>query len=194
MMQKGQQIRAFIAVQLPGFVKTPLQDLQGKIAKSGIKASFPNPKTLHLTLKFLGNIKPEDLNAIEKCMEKAVAGILPYTLFTFGVGVFPSVKHPRVIWSGIRGETDILEKLAAELDFVLFNEMDIKREDKRFTPHLTLARIKERVPQDIIIQKIKDFGSFRTPDFLISGISLFQSELTSSGAVHGELFFAPFQH
>ncbi|MFA5903008.1 MAG: RNA 2',3'-cyclic phosphodiesterase [Desulfobacula sp.] len=189
-----QHIRSFIAIKLPDFIKLSLQVLQVKLSKSGIKASFPNPETLHLTLKFLGDILPGELDAVEKCMEKAVAEINPHTLFASGIGVFPSVKHTRVIWSGIRGETDILEKLVDELDAFLLKDMGIKREEKRFSPHLTLARIKERIPQDFIIKTIKDFENFCTPGFSVIGISLFQSKLISSGAVHREITFTPFPH
>lgn len=189
-----QPIRSFIAIKLPDFIKFSLQVLQVKLSESGIKASFPNPETLHLTLKFLGDILPGDLDAVEKCMEKAVARINPHALFASGIGVFPSVKHTRVIWSGIKGETDILEKLVHELDAFLLKDMGLKREEKRFNPHLTLARIKERIPQDFIIKMIKDFENFCTSDFSVIGISLFQSELMPSGAIHREITFTPFPH
>ncbi len=194
MIENRQHIRSFIAIQLPDSVKSTLADLQGKISNLGITASFPNPETFHLTLKFLGNIFPDDLDAVEKCLKKSVQGVLPHTLFTSGIGAFPSVKHPRIIWSGIRGETDRLEALAAGLDSVLFKDMGIKKEEKRFTPHLTLARMKQRVLPNTIIKLIKDFQNFRTPDFSVSGIGLFQSTLTSFGAIHKMIAFEPFQY
>ncbi len=188
------QIRSFIAIQIPDTVKALIRDLQGKLKKHGIHASFANSENLHLTLKFLGNIHSEDIKILEKSMDKAVTGILPHTLFASGIGVFPSVKHTRVIWSGIRGETDILEKLASGLESVLFKEMGLKREEKKFRPHLTLARIKKPVAPDTVIKLIKAFENFQTPDFLVSGIGLFQSELSSFGAIHKQISFTLLEH
>jgi len=69
-------------------------------------------------LKFLGNIRVEDLGFLENSMEKAVAGISSPRLFAAGIGVFPSVKNARIIWSGISGENHCLEALAAGLESV----------------------------------------------------------------------------
>lgn len=192
MIEDYRPIRAFIAIQIPDRVKVPLRDVQEKLLKSGIDAAFPNPETLHLTLKFLGNIRPEILHSLETNMKKAVAGIQPFGLFASGIGVFPSVKQTRIIWSGIKGEAGSLEKLAGGLDAILFKEMGIKKEEKRFTAHLTLARIKKRVLPEAVIRIIKDFEHFQTPAFSATGISLFQSELSSSGVIHQRIFFAPF--
>lgn len=194
MKEDCEHIRAFIAIQIPDTVKALFRDLQGKLKKFGIHASFPNPETLHLTLKFLGHIPPGDIGTIQKSMEKAVAGILPHTLFASGIGVFPSVKHTRIIWSGIRGETDSLEKLASGLDPILFKEMGVRKEEKRFRPHLTLARLKKEIAPEAVIKMIKMFENFQTPGFSVSGISLFQSELSSSGAVHKQISFIRFLH
>ena len=193
MRDDHQQIRSFIAVEIPDTVKNSLQDLQERLSKSGINAAFSNLETLHLTLKFLGEIPLDDLGLLEKSMEKAVTGILPHRLFASGVGVFPSVKHARIIWSGIRGETHCLETLAAGLESFLFKEMNLKKEKKTFRPHLTLARIKHKISPDFIVTMIKTFKNFQTPGFSVSGISLFQSELSSFGAVHKRIYFTPFR-
>jgi 2'-5' RNA ligase len=186
------QIRSFIAIEIPDMVKNSLENLQKKLTASGIKASFSKPETLHLTLKFLGNIRVDDLDSIKNSMKKAVTGILPHRLFAAGVDVFPSIKHARTIWSGIRGETHCLETLAAGLESVLFKETGMAKEKKLFRPHLTLARINHRIPPDLIVKVIKAFENFQTPDFSVSGISLFQSRLSQSGAVHKQFFLYRF--
>jgi len=186
------QIRSFIAVEIPDMVKDSLGNLQKKLSASGIKASFSKPETLHLTLKFLGNIRLDGIDSLERSIKKAVAGIPSHRLFAAGVGVFPSVKHARIIWSGIRGETHFLGALAVGLESVLFKEMGMGKEKKIFRPHLTLARISHKISPDLILSVIKTVESFHTPDFSVSGISLFQSKLSSSGAIHKQIFFIPF--
>lgn len=184
-------IRAFIAISLPEPIKFFLQTLQGELKKSGVKASWPNPGSLHLTLKFLGNVNIGEIDTINACMKKAVTGISTHTLFSSGIGVFPSVKNARVIWSGTRGQTDILEKIVTRLEVLLFEEMGIKKENKRFAPHLTLARVKSPVSPKIMIRLLQEFKDFCSEDFLVSDIQLFQSKLTSSGAIHKFIFSAP---
>jgi len=136
-------IRAFIAISLPKEIKKFLQDLQGQLKKSGVKASWSNPETTHLTLKFLGNININKLDSIKRCMMKAATGIPAHTLSASGIGIFPSVKNARVIWSGTRGQTDILEKLVRYLEEILFEDLEIAKGTKRYSPHFTIARIKK---------------------------------------------------
>lgn len=191
MKGSGTHIRAFIAAGLPEEVKTVLQDLQGQLRKSGIKASWPSPDTMHLTLKFLGNIGMDQVEGIKRCMEKAVAGIPVHSLSASGIGVFPSVKRARVIWSGTRGQTDVLERLALELDRGLFNALGFFQETKRFFPHVTLARVKQSVPPKKMIQLLQVLAAFHSDPFSVSRIHLFQSELSSQGAVHRRMYSTP---
>ena len=191
-MPDDHHIRAFIAIPLPEPIKFFLQNLQGELKKCGLRATWPNPDSLHLTLKFLGNVNRNKIDTIQACMKKAATGISVHTLSSSGIGVFPSVKNARVIWSGTRGQTDILEKIVTRLEELLFEEMGIKKENKRFSPHLTLARIKSPVSPKAMIRLLQDFKNVCSEDFLISDIQLFQSELTSSGAIHNFIFSAPF--
>jgi 2'-5' RNA ligase len=185
-------IQAFIAISLPENVKVFLDDLQGQLRKSGIKASWPKPVTMHLTLKFFGNLNADKVGDIKACMGKAVTGIPVHSLFASGIGVFPSVKNTRIIWSGTRGQTDILEKLVDRLEHSLFKNMGIKKENRRFSPHLTMARIKQPIHPKIAIKLLQKFEKFHSNDFVVSDIKFFQSKLLSSGAIHKNLFSIPF--
>lgn len=185
-------IRSFIAIKIPDDIRAHVQKLQEKILSSGIQASFPHPETLHLTVKFLGDIRPEHIDCIEGCMRMAVAGMVPHRIYAAGLGVFPSVKQARIIWSGIREDTPFLVLLASKLDSALSEQLDLKKDGKIYRPHLTLARIKKNIPSDRIISMIKAFQNVQSPDFPVSGISLFESRLSSSGAVHKQISFIPF--
>jgi 2'-5' RNA ligase len=188
----NRHIRAFIAISLPKEIKKFLKDLQGQLQTSGLKASWPKPATLHLTLKFLGNISVGKLDTSRTCMTRAVTGIPVHTLFVSGIGVFPTVKKTRVIWSGTRGQTDILEKLVNRLEVILFEEMGVKKENRRFSPHLTIARVKKPIYPKTMSKLLHEFKDFYSEDFLVSEIKLFQSELLSSGAIHKTIFSIPF--
>ena len=191
MTQGNSHIRAFIAISLPKEIKKFLYDLQGKLGKSGIKASWPKAETMHLTLKFFGNVNVSRIDAIKACMIKAVEGIPIHSLYASGIGVFPSVKNTKVIWSGTRGQTDVLEKLVNRLEDIFFEDMEIKRENRRFSPHLTLARIKQPIYPKTVITLLQEFKDFHSDNFVVSEIKFFQSELLSSGAAHKIIFSVP---
>ena len=191
MNKDNNQIRAFIAISIPKEIIKFLHDLQGKLQKSGIKASWPNPANMHLTLKFFGHVNVSKIDAIKSCMIKAVAGIPIHSLSASGIGVFPSVKKARVIWTGTRGQTDVLEKLVNRLEDIFSEDMEIKKENRRFSPHLTLARIKQPIYPKTVIKLLQEFKDFQSDDFVVSEIKFFQSELISSGAVHKIIFSVP---
>lgn len=190
MSSDNHSARAFIAVPLPEEVKKFLTDLQIHLKDSGIKASWPKPENMHLTLKFLGNIDVHTFEAVKACMSRAAGQTPVHTLSASGIGVFPSVKKTRVIWAGTRGQTDILETLVKELDAILFKELAVKKEEKRYSPHLTIARIKRPIPPKTAIKLLQKFKDFHSSDFIVNQIKLFQSRLAPTGAVHTQLFSA----
>jgi RNA 2',3'-cyclic 3'-phosphodiesterase len=191
MHNKNSHIRAFIAISLPEKVQIFLKDLQRQLKAYGLKASWPRPETLHLTLRFFEQIHLDKIEGVKTCMSRTAAGIPIHTLSASGLGVFPSVKNARVIWSGTKGQTDILETLFYDLSSNLIHDFGINEENKNFSPHLTVARIKNPVPPVKIIKLLEEFQGFCSKDFLVSEINFFKSELTSSGAVHEIIFSAP---
>ena len=191
MNDDNRNIRAFIAISLPKEIKKNLKDLQGQLQTSCLKASWSKPAAMHLTLKFLGNVSISRLDAFKTCMTRAVTGIPIHTLSVSGIGVFPTVKKTRVIWSGTRGRTDILEKLVNRLEVILFEEMGIKKDNRRFSPHLTIARVKKPISPKVMIKLLQEFKDFHSEEFFVSEIKLFQSELLASGAIHKTIFSVP---
>ncbi len=188
MNDKSDHIRAFIAISPPGHVKTVLKDLQAMLKKAGVQGVYPRPETLHLTLKFLGDVPVNSMGLIEGCMETAARDFSSFTLTAGSIGVFPTVKNARVIWGGTGGRTDLLEQLFLRLDDALSSALGVQKETRRFKSHLTLARVKQRMNPKILAQLIQDGRSVRSESFEVNKLSLYQSRLTRSGAVHTELF------
>lgn len=191
MKQTEHHIRAFIAAVLPEPVKAFLVRLQKDLKKDDIRASWPRPETMHLTLKFLGDVPEDQIQGIQFCMADAVKHhTRPIILSAGGIGVFPSVKNTRVVWCGVGGQTHHLATLARELNRGLKAHLGLKQEKKRFSPHFTLARIikKQRVPPEKMVALMQKFSNRQSENFDVSQIKLFKSELKSTGAVHTELF------
>jgi len=96
---------------------------------------------LHLTVQFLGNVPEDHVPTIVNALNHSVAGINNFRLELGGIGVFQSVERPRVLWMGISGDTVILSRLQRQVQEGL-RQLGFKPEKRRFSPHLTLARVR----------------------------------------------------
>jgi 2'-5' RNA ligase len=185
-------IRAFLAVDPPQEVLNEIvriQDRLKKVVQGDIR--WVRSGGIHLTLKFFGNISESDSTNISRVIKNNIVNIKPFTLNTRRVGAFPDVKRPRVLWLGMDGDTDILISLQRGIDGGL-QDCGFKKEDRPFRPHLTLARIKE--PKGLIglakiIEKSEDYTA---GSFIVGGLNLFKSNLTSQGAVYTKLAYFQF--
>ena len=182
-----QTIRSFIAIELPEEVKKVLKRIRTEMAldKYGfIKAVAP--EGIHLTLKFLGNVPEPKLADIVKVMEQSSQGVAPFPLQITEVGAFPDMRRPRVIWVGIKGELDKLIGWQQRLDKGLV-PLGFPKEERPFTPHLTLARVRENCsPADRLRFGEMVAGTHVEIDykFTVTGLNLMRSQLRPTGAVY----------
>ncbi|MBI5287222.1 MAG: RNA 2',3'-cyclic phosphodiesterase [Deltaproteobacteria bacterium] len=137
--------------------------------------------------KFLENIEENRIEEIEKKMEQAVEGITPFRLWAEGVGAFPNLSSPRVIWVGIKAEDNnplpLLQRgLEEELSMLGF-----EREDRTFHPHLTIGRIKYLEDKKHLVDGLRGLADTKVGEFWVEGITLFKSELKPTGAVYTKL-------
>jgi 2'-5' RNA ligase len=185
-----QTIRSFIAIELPEAVKTRLQQLQAELTLP--RYSFVKcvaPEGIHLTLKFLGNISAQKVTDITGVMEQASQGVSPFQLQLTEVGAFPNMRRPRVVWVGIKGEVDKLVAWQQCLDNGLV-PLGFAKEARPFTPHLTLARLRENCSPGDTLQ----FGEMLTSShvdvdyyFAVTSLNLMRSQLFPTGAVYSSL-------
>ena len=186
-------VRAFLGIPLPDDLREKLGKLQAALRKSGVAWKYVDPGNLHLTLLFLGDIAPGEVQGMTAAMD-ALDGLafdLPYPVE--GLGAFPSLREkPTVLWAGVGGNWAPLRQLHKQLADAA-HAVELEVEKKPYHPHLTLARIP------------KGFrGPLRLPQKLIEGfygylpieeVVLFQSILTPAGPVytplHARRFSAP---
>lgn len=186
----NEQIRSFIAIELPGDLKAGLLRLQSEMKSSGYTfVKWVAPEGIHLTLKFLGNVPAGKVAEITKALVKASEGITPFQLATTGLGVFPNLNRPNVFWLGVGGDMEKLTALQKRIDDML-EPKGFPREKRAFTPHLTLARIRETASP----QNRRDFGELvsktnfdSTYKIEVSSINLMRSQLLPGGAVYSRL-------
>ena len=180
-------MRCFIAIVLPEELKAKIAGIQDRLKTAGADVSWTRQEGMHLTLKFLGEVEEKRTPEIERALDMAVDGITAFTLTVSGMGIFPDMRRPRVVWIGLKEEGDNLIRLHKGVDEEL-KKTGFPSEDRRFTPHITLGRIRsnrniEKLLKLIDVEKGVDSGSFE-----VSDLHLIKSELKPSGAVYTELY------
>jgi len=187
-------MRIFIAVELPESVRERLGQLQGKLKGTEDRIRWVDPSLIHLTMKFLGEIKEKNLEKVIQIAQNVAGRFSVFKLRIGEIGVFPDFSSPRVIWVRIEEGKDKLETLAAELEEKLGQE-GFSRSSRKWTSHLTLARVKvlkdrERL-KALIWQYCKEVKRIEVK---VKSLSVIKSELTPQGSIYTVLERIPFQN
>lgn len=191
-METPKGLRCFIAIELPQGVKSALSRLQEELKKCEADIRWVDPNNIHLTLKFLGNVNEKDISKIINIMTGVCKKYQPFNLEIRGMGMFPNIKSPRVLWVGAEGN-NILKGLQTDIEHGMI-KIGFEREDREFTAHLTLGRFrsfkgKENILEIIKLHENESFGTIN-----VKSISLMKSDLSHSGARYsriGEVFLTP---
>jgi len=185
-----EQVRSFIAVELPSEIRAELASLEERLkARRHPFVKWVDSESIHLTLKFLGNIALATVPQIIDAITKIAQPISPFRLQMGGLGVFPNWQRPQVVWVGIGGEVGKLAILQRDTEAAL-SPLGFPPESRSFKAHLTLGRLRERTsPKDK--QKFGEWVTsikFETAlSFEVNALSLMKSQLTPSGAIYSQL-------
>ena len=192
-MPEGETIRAFLAIDPPPDVIRKINDIQRMLRKNiqGL-ISWVRPEGIHLTLKFFGDVTQDDVIAISEVIATHATGARTFNLEVKGLGVFPSLRRPRVVWIGISGEVAQLTILQQAIDQRLA-ACGFPREERPFRAHLTVARIKSLQGLSGLDNCLAGNASASAGIFAATGLTLFKSNLTPKGAVYTVLGHFPLQ-
>jgi RNA 2',3'-cyclic 3'-phosphodiesterase len=180
-------VRLFVALDLPDAVRSAIGETIALLKRACREARWVRPEGMHVTLKFIGHAIADGETQKLEALRAALASVRlngPVEMQFRGLGFFPNRRRPRVIWCGVEA-SDNLTELALGVERVL-ETLGIPAEKRRFTPHLTLARLKDggtaklaKVAEEM---KLREFGSGRETEF-----HLFQSCLKPSGAEYKKI-------
>jgi 2'-5' RNA ligase len=179
-------MRLFISIELPDEIRQGIARTQEQLRKAGANAGWTRPEGIHLTLKFLGEVPDAKAQEILAAMSGAVQGSGAFDLVVEGAGAFPNAKNPRVLWAGVAGDTEKLATLQAAIEDAM-ERLGFEREARKFSPHLTLARIKFSKLRDNWPQAIEGIKDVKLGRFEACRVSLMKSELRREGAVYTEV-------
>jgi 2'-5' RNA ligase len=188
----SETFRAFIAIDLPESVKSFLSEAQEALKSYGFGVKWVRPQNIHLTLKFLGDTAAADTDKIVEAMTLAANNCPIVSLTAKGIGVFPNVRRPRVIWAGLNGQIEVLANLQQTLNAHLAN-LGFATDTRAFKSHLTLGRVKGKIASDRMLAAIDKLKELESESFETREVILFKSELRPSGAVYTKVQRIDFQ-
>jgi 2'-5' RNA ligase len=177
-------MRSFIAIDIPAGIKSSIDSVIRTVSGDARGILWVSTENIHLTLKFLGDVRDDLVPEIEKRLKLIGKRNQSFSVGIRGAGAFPSFRNPNVLWLGIEA-SDQLEALFREIDAVLA-EIGFERESRKFSPHLTIGRVKDRrdvapVARELSTYKDVFFGTIEVREIL-----LMKSVLKPSGAEYSK--------
>lgn len=179
-------IRSFVAININEKVRNEISNLQTAL-KNEIKHNirWVDPVNMHLTLKFLGEIPESSLASLYSAISHATSGISSFNLSFKGMGVFPNIKNPRVIWVSVdEGKEEIsslYNRINRSLETLGFNN---KKTKSPFTAHLTLGRVKSSLKNDNLSEVLYNHAAFTSTLMVVQKIVFFKSILRREGPLY----------
>ncbi len=187
-------IRAFIAIELPEPIRQQLDQIEKQVqeraGEAGRKAVRWVPASnMHLTLKFLGEVSTANVQTLARMLQNEASRHKGFELTIGGLGAFPNVRRPRVVWVGTEAPNDlsVLQK-AIEAET---RQLGYPAEERPFSPHLTLGRISQNARPEEVTQVAKVLGEMKVGELgrvRVEHLHLFRSDLKPSGAVYTSLY------
>ena len=175
--------RGFIAIDIKATSQITM--FEKEITKTGADIKLVEPENIHITIKFLGDTDENYIDYIEQSIKESVLEIKPFSITLKGTGVFPNQNYIKVIWIGIIDDGRI-ETIVRNINEKL-ESLGFKKENRGFSPHLTVGRVKTARNKD---QLLKVIGKYQTVEFTIQNvqsITLKKSELTPNGPIYTTL-------
>ena len=181
------KIRSFIALPIPD----PVRDVLRRTIKNlddgiGERIRWVRPEGIHLTLKFMGDIDVKVINELVSLLPAVANGFAPFELTMAELGCFPNNRHPRVLWAGVKGNLSALRDLHIAIDSLVGN-VGLSREQREFSPHLTLGRVNRNLSESHLQQIGQLVETTNLPDkpsWTNQTVDLMRTELDPAGSRH----------
>jgi 2'-5' RNA ligase len=179
-------LRSFLAIELPEAILKRIGEVQRVLKSSRADVRWVSPQNIHLTLKFFGSVEESKINSIAQSIEEPTRTTSPLWVTVRGIGAFPGLKSPRVIWVGLHDEKKILISFQSQLDGEL-QKIGFQSENRPFHPHLTLGRMRSNRGRDELVKEMEKYREEEFGSFQAERVVLFKSDLRPEGAIYTRL-------
>ena len=178
-------IRTFLAAEIPPEVKNRLTADMARFKAMAPLVKWSQPDNLHLTFRFLGDVKENDLEELFDALRDGVTDMSPFAMEIRGIGAFPNWRHPRVIWAGCGEGAEDAVALAERVEDICA-DLGYERERRPFSPHLTLGRMK--LPADANGLESVAGGREKVYGYVdVDALVVFMSSLRRTGPVYSPM-------
>ncbi len=177
-------MRLFIAIELEKGLIDKIASVQEKLASGDYDLKMVEPRNLHLTLKFLGDIHEEQLMKVENIISSSLRGFHDFGISFEGIGYFGDESFIKVVWAGVKDGKEGLINLAKELDK---NLSFIRKDEHGPSPHLTIARVKSRRNAKELGREIRAMQGVKLGEFRVKEIKLKKSVLLPQGPEYADV-------
>jgi 2'-5' RNA ligase len=178
------RVRTFIAVGLDRAVRDRVLALQEALAGTGAEVKWVEPENLHVTLLFLGEVDDRDLPPVCRVAAECAGRQAPFALSVEGAGCFGNPRRPRTLWVGLGQGTQELVALHDALEPPLLALGCYRREERQYTPHITLGRVQSNQPNDKLAAALAKHAGWRCGEQAVREVLVMSSELTPRGPVY----------
>ena len=182
---KGDEVRCFVAIEVPKPVQALLKPVQVRLQSDIRRASWTKFGNFHLTLKFLGDVNSEVVGAVSEAVENVAATQSRFSIEFGGIGAFPRLERPRVIWVGVKHGAATVSHLAKAVNLELKNFGFPT--DNRFHPHLTLGRLRSPMNLQPLKSVLRKYDTIEGATVSVNEITVMQSQLHPNGAIYTPL-------
>ena len=176
--------RTFIAIDPGKEIRARLIALQGTLARSETEVKWVEPDNLHVTLLFLGEVDDRDLPAVCQAVADATTKMSAFPMIVEKASCFGSPRRPRTLWAGVGEGTQAIVALHDALELPLMELGCYRREERQYTPHITLGRVRSDRPTDKLAAVLAKQAGWHGGETLVREIHVMGSELTPHGPVY----------
>ncbi|MBZ5551294.1 MAG: RNA 2',3'-cyclic phosphodiesterase [Acidobacteriia bacterium] len=176
-------MRAFIAVDLTREIQTRIEAAQDALGRFSHAVRWVRPETIHLTLKFLGEISNDQQRRVVETFSTRKSGVAPFQISVGRLGFFPNARAPRVVWMGIEEGKGELQSLARFVDEAL-RAAGFPPEPRPFSPHATVGRIKFLPEVASFIEATSAFSDYQCGTATVGHFYLYESKLDRGGSIY----------
>jgi RNA 2',3'-cyclic 3'-phosphodiesterase len=185
------RIRSFIGVEIDDGVRAAAEAVQQDLARSGAQVKWEKPANFHLTLNFLGDIPDRALADLFAAVGTVAKGEPPFAMIVAGIGAFPTPRRPKVVWAGITAGAGDLTRIHDALEDPLFELGVYRREDRGYTPHLTLGRVSGEESGAVLSPLLPKFADWSGGTTAVTDLIIYASEQRRDGAAYTVLGRCP---
>ena len=178
------KIRTFIAVPVPDDVRSVVREVEDELKKVGADVKWVEPRNVHVTLKFLGNILVDSVDGLVRALAEGLRGARSFEVTLTGTGIFPHGRRaPRVVWIGMEDGKDRLAALAGSVEETCF-QLGYEKEGRPFRAHLTIGRVRRGSGNLERLRERVETVEFKPLKLEVNRVNLVRSKLSPRGPAY----------